>query len=184
MGQNCPEMDVETRLKRAIKRGDPTRLREAFRNLYEQNVRLVYRVLIDSFGKDDDTDDDVQESFLALLNNPMRLLVVDHIVDYWIQSAKYICGHRKEKRQRIEELEEETRSQGQSIPELIQGKELFARIESLLGHPNSDIVVLRAAYGYSEKEIAERLRMGEDAVSYRYRKSIKELRRKLKDEEE
>lgn len=184
--QNFPEMDAERELKRAIKSGNGARIAKAFERLYEDNVRLVYRVLIDSFGKDGETDDDIQESFLGLLKDPQRLLTVDRVADYWVQSAKYICGHRKEKQRRLDQMddESETADQGQSIPDLLQGRELFAKIEAWLGHPDSDIVILKAAYDYTQKEIAERLGMGEDAVCYRYRKAIKELRRRLRDEKE
>ena len=185
MAQNFTAMKAEKELKRAIKSGDEERIMNAFKRLYDENVRLVYRVLIDSFGKDDETDDDVQESFLALLQNPRRLLAIDQIAEYWVISAKYICGHRREKQKRMSEVfEEDAISKDHPIPEMVQGKELFAKIERWLGHPDSDIVVFHAAYGYSEREIAELIGMGEDAISYRYRKGIKELRKRLKDEEE
>lgn len=179
-------MTAEKELKRAIKSGNDAKIAKAFERFYEQNVRLVYRVLIDSFGKDGETDDDVQESFLGLLKDPQRLLTVDRVAEYWIQSAKYICGHRKQRQRRLSQAddESETPDRGKSIPDLLQGRELFAKIETWLGHPDSDIVILRAAYDYTQKEIAERLGMGEDAVCYRYRKSIKEIRRRLRDERE
>lgn len=179
-------MNAEKELKKAIKSGNGKRIAKAFELFYNENVRLVYRVLIDSFGKDDETDDDVQESFLGLLKEPTRLLNIDRVVDYWIQSAKYVCGHRREKQKRLDQLEEEAElsSQERGIPDLVQGKEIFGKIEAWLGHPDSDIVILKSAYDYSQKEIAERLGMGEDAVCYRYRKGIKELKRRFKNEKE
>lgn len=182
MFNNHHEMDVEKELKDAIKRRDPLRIKAAFGRLYREKVGLVYRTLIDVYGKDDDTDDDVQESFFALLDNPTRLLKVDRITSYWIKSAKYICHDRRQKQSKIQPIEDEAQSHEQTIPKLLQGKEFFVQIEEWLGQPDADIVIWRAAYGYSEKEIAERLGMGEDAISYRYRKSIKEIRRRMEHE--
>lgn len=173
-------MNVESELRKAINSKDANRIRAAFQRLYNENVRLVYRVLIDSFGKDDGTDDDIQQAFLAMLQSTERLASVDRIVDYWIQTAKYICTHRRTYEQRSEVLEEETQSVGRTIPELVQEDEFFAQVQGWLGHPDADIVILRAAYGYSEKEIAVRIGLSEDSVSYRYRKGIKELKRRLK----
>lgn len=178
-------MDKNDALKKAIKSGDSAAICREFQRLYDENVRLVYRVLMDAFGKDDETDDDVQESFLALLNDPQRLLSVDRITDYWIQSAKYICGRRKQRQNLpMEESGAEVQSGDSSIPRLVDGKELFATVEECLGRPDADIVILRAAYDYSEREIATRLGMGEDAVHYRYKKGIKQLKRRLSDETE
>ncbi len=177
-------MEAEKELKNAIKSGNSAKAKRAFERLYVENARLIYRALIDSFGKDAETDDDVQESFLGLLKNPQRLLTIDSIVAYWMQSAKYIASHRREKERRLAPIDEaeEIPDSGQSIPELLQGKELFGQIETWLGHPDSTIVILWLAYGLSQKEIALKLGMSVDAVCYRYRKSIKELRRRLKDE--
>lgn len=176
-------MNAEERLKKAIKNGDAQNLREAFRLFYEENVRLVYCVLIEAFGKDDDTDDDIQEAFVSLLNNPERVSDVERLREYWIQSAKYIRGHRKEKQNRVvKDGTEEVPDETQPIPEQIFRSELFANIIEWLGHPDADIVILRGAYQLSEKEVAKRLGLGEDAVGYRYRKGLKALKRRLKDE--
>ncbi len=180
--ENQRKVDVEKELRIALKRADPAKVKAAFGRLYREKMGLVYRALIDAYGKDDGTDDDVQESFLVLLDNPTRLLKVDRITSYWIKSAKYICHDRRQRQSKIQPIEDEAQSHEQTIPKLLQGKEFFAQIEEWLGQPDADIVIWRAAYGYSEKEIAERLGMGEDAISYRYRKSIKEIRRRMKHE--
>lgn len=176
-------MDAEKELKKAIKSGNSEKIKNAFEGFYNKNVRLVYRILIDSFGKDDETSDDVQESFVALLKDPLKLLSINRMTDYWIKTAKYIRYHRIEKQNTVEKEVEEIESGSSSIPKLVQGKEIFAKIEEWLGHPDSDIVILKVAYEYKEKEIAARLKISEDSVSYRYRKGIKELKRRLKDEE-
>lgn len=183
--QNHEYMDVETKLKHAIKKGDEAKIKMAFQHFYDAYVRLVYRVLIDACGKDSETEDDVQESFLQLIAQMNRLPSVDRITDYWIQTAKYICLNRRKKQERtVEEPAEEQASLSKSIPEILQGEELFERVERLLGYPDALIVILHAAYCYSEKEIALRLNISEDAVNRRYRKGIKTLERRLKDEEE
>ncbi len=177
-------MDAEDRLKKALRNSDKEAIKDAFRRFYDENIRLVFRVLIDCFGKDDETEDDIQEAFLGLWKDPTKLKKIDHLTDYWISSAKYICGHRKKKQQRIlQEADDSMMHPDPEIPKMLQGKDLFEKVERWLGHPDAEIVILRAAYGSSEKEIAERLGIGEDAVCYRYRKGIKELRRRLKNEE-
>lgn len=178
-------MNVERDLKRAIRSGNPNRIKEAFESFYDKNVRLIYRVLIDNYGKDDELDDDIQESFLVLLNDPVKLLSIDRIDRYWIGVAKITCVHRLKRASRLGEIDDvDIADSRPTIPELVRGDALVEQIIECLGHPDADIVILRAAYGYSEKEIAERLNIGEDAVSYRYRKSLKLLKRRLGDEEE
>lgn len=177
-------MSVEHDLKKAIRSGDAKRIKDAFESFYNKNVRLIYRVMIDNYGKDSELDDDIQESFLVLLNDPVKLLSIDRIDRYWIGVAKITCLHRLKRASRLGEIDEtEIADSRPDIPELVQGDALSEQIIECLGHPDADIVILRVAYGYSEKEIAERLNIGEDAVSYRYRKSLKLLKRKLGDEE-
>lgn len=177
-------MNVERDLKRAIRSGDAKRIKDAFESFYNKNVRLIYRVLIDNYGKDDELDDDIQESFLVLLNDPVKLLSIDRIDRYWIGVAKITCVHRLKRASRLGEIDEtEIADSRPGIPELVQGDALSEQIIECLGHPDADIVILRVAYGYSEKEIAERLNIGEDAISYRYRKGLKLLKRRLGDEE-
>ena len=175
-------MDEEKALINAINAGETGRIRMAFERFYKCNARLVYRVLIDTFGKDAETDDDVQESFIVLVQKADRLSEIDHIVDYWIHCAKKICLRRKERQDRISEIDEEPQSQDRPIPKLVQDQELFEKIEKWLGHPDSDIVILHAAYGYTEKEIAQKCHISVDAVSRRYKKSLKYLKGRISDE--
>lgn len=175
-------MDMERALKRALRSRNAERIRSSFQSFYECNFRLVFRVLIDTYGKDDQIEDDVQESFLALLDNPSRLLSVDRIVDYWIATAKFIC-HRRKKKQSLIDPEEEIPIDKKGIPELLHEDEFFSWVEQQLGHPDADIVILHAAYDYSEKEIARRLHIGVDSVHYRYKKGIKTLKRRIDREE-
>ena len=175
-------MDAEKELKRALTSGNPDWIERAFSRYYKENVGIVYRVLIDQYGFNADTEDDVQDSFVALLRQPKRLLELNNITSYWLKSAKNICVNRRKRQSKVQELDEETPSGDKSIPELLLGKELFAKIEEWLGHPDADIVILRTAYCYSEREIAKHLGLGEDAISYRYHKGIKEIRRRIKDE--
>ena len=175
-------MNKENLLKKAIRSGRAELIRNAFQQFYQENVRLVYRVLIDSMGKDDETDDDIQQSFLVLLQNTQNLLGLDKIVSYWIRAAKNLCANRRSESRTLAEDVEETPNNERAIPEFLAEQELFAKAEQWLGHPDYDIVVLRTAYGYTEREIANRIGIGEDAVHYRYRKGIKLLRRRLKNE--
>lgn len=177
-------MSVDRDLKKAIQSGDAKRIKDAFESFYNKNIRLIYRVMIDNYGKDGELDDDIQESFLALLEEPAKLLSIDRIDRYWLAIAKLTRLHRIKRTARLSEIDEkEITDPRPGIPELVQGDALFDEIQAILGHPDADIVILRAAYGYSEKEIAQRIHMGEDAVSYRYRKSLKLLKRRLGNEE-
>ncbi|MBE6127164.1 MAG: sigma-70 family RNA polymerase sigma factor [Erysipelotrichaceae bacterium] len=172
-------MDIEKALKKAIRSGDKEETRRQFERFYQENVKLVYRVLIDRFGKVDGIDDDVQESFVVLMGSPEQLLAVDRLQDYLITTAKRIAQRRIYGLKVSTEEVENIPAPELLIPSAISEADFFHRMEQSLGHPDYEIVVLRFAYGFTEKEISKRLGIGEDAVHYRCKKGMAKLRKEI-----
>lgn len=177
-------MNAERKLLQAIRRGDLEGLKKHFQEFYQENIRIVYRALIDRYGKDFGTDDDVQEAFVRLIEDPQRLLKVDRLRDYVVAIALNIAAKRRGEETRIDALDEgeDVDPRAIELASLVSSDDLFERVYQILGRPDADIVVLHAGFSYTEKEIALSLNMGEDAVHYRYKKSIQKLRREWKDE--
>lgn len=172
-------MEAEDRLNIALQQGKEEEIREAFGVFYCAVIRLVYWELIQKFGKDDGTDDDVQMAFLSVYQKREKLAGVKSLKRYLIQTALYIAEHRHacEARKDVPDVSEEWEARQIDVPRVCEERRAFEMVNRLLPHPDSDIVIMKAAYGYSEKEIARLLHLGEDAVAYRFRKGMAKVKK-------
>jgi len=174
------EKTAETVLKEAVRYGNKRDIRQCFQALYLSYAKLIYRVVITKVGPVNHLEDDVDEAFLLLLSKPERVLLIDNLGQYIVAAAVNIAlsNCRKERARDVAEYCDESQSGDlTAIPDQIDSLEVIRAIKAELGSMDFKIVMLHAGYGYSFKEIASRLSLGEDAVFYRYKKAMVRLKK-------
>jgi RNA polymerase sigma-70 factor (ECF subfamily) len=145
---------------------------EALGPLYDAHGRRVYHLLLAYGLADDEAEDALQETFLALLDRGRAAADIANLQAYLLGIARRLAGRR-----RREEPAEE-------LPEPVVGNPAPARLDSLtcrralsqLPPEQAEVVVLKVWHELTFAEIGEALGIPPNTAASRYRYALDKLR--------
>ncbi len=174
--------ESEIALKKAIGANDAESIRLCAKRFYESTYRLVYRVLVNSFGHYPDIDDDVTEAYLCLFEQKEKIAKIERLADYLLVTAKNLALNRK-KTISVDPLPNEdtllNASDSFAVENALMAQDLLQVVNELLSPEDKEVVIRHAAYSESFASIGERLHLSKTAVAYRYNKSLRMVRKAL-----
>lgn len=163
-------------VKKAM-RGNP----KAFGILIRQEQEYLYRMAFLYTRQEEDALDAVQESVLKAYKSLKTLKDPDYFRTWLtrivINTAKDICKKRRPQ-ENLEEAESLPAPEGLSPEERM---DLYAALDNL-PERNRDIVKLKYFDGLTTREIAQQMGLSEGAVSSCLSRSLKRMRKELKEE--
>jgi len=178
-------MDAENELKKALASGRPDRIREAFESFYNAYFRLVWKVVREEFKPNSYPwfEDAVSEAFAAVLTKIKKGEGLENPRIYLLQAARNIAKamYDDQMAKGPSEIDEDSvpSEKADEVAKALEADETLRRIRAILPPPDDEIFILKEGYELSFLEIAQRLNLGEDLVYYRYKKSLKKLRKEF-----
>ncbi|MDR0920666.1 MAG: RNA polymerase sigma factor [Oscillospiraceae bacterium] len=149
-----------------------------FEEVYKRNVDTVYRVCFGYLKNVQDTQDAVEDTFVKILQKPVKFENAEHEKAFLIKTSANICKnilkHWSRKNENIEDYENLSVNQGFEIDETLQ--------EVLNLSPKLRSAVYLYYYeGYPTKTIAKLLGTTDTAVRMRLSEARKQLKANIEE---
>lgn len=170
-------MSSENKLVQKLKEHDE----EAFDEIYQKYFRLVKHVVFQILPSDMIADDIVQETFLKMYEN-IESYQNDISFSAWLCTiAKNLALNEKKKRNRLVALpEKEKADETMSIAEKSDNERLLKQVKEVLGEKDYNLLMLRLYHGLSYKELSDMTGETVAALTNRYHRAIKKVKREIK----
>ena len=154
---------------------------EAFNVLYERYFRLVKHVTLQIIPSDNIAEDIVQQTFIKMYNN-IDSYKNDVSFSAWLCTiAKNLALNEMKKQSRLTQLPEyEVKDDSSSPSGEYQSKELIQQIKDLLGVKDYNLLMLRLYHGLSYKELSDMTGETIAALTNRYHRAVKKVKKLLK----
>jgi RNA polymerase sigma-70 factor (ECF subfamily) len=165
---------------------------QAFEALYDRHSRAAYRMAYRIMGKPQATEDLVQEAFLKVWRAAGSYRVHRGSARTWVLSIVHNLGidqlRSLASRRRVQEITQaraQTSQPSEAFAEAWRNSQSEQVREALRVLPQEQLKVIELAYfsGYTQKEIAELLKVPLGTVKGRARMGLKKLREYLDSQE-
>ncbi len=160
-----------------LKHGDLT----AFDEFYEETKRIIYFNIYNFVKNSYDTEDLLQDTYVAFLNNLGNIKDVKLVIGYLLQTSKNLSLNYLKTMQKsrvLEDFEENNISNTDHYD--VDNSELIRKISSILKDTEFQIFYLKVVEEYSHQEIATMLNRPLGTVTWAYNNAIKKLQKGLK----
>jgi len=156
---------------------------DAFDQVYTQYFKLIKHIAYQILPSDELANDIVQETFLKMYEN------IDTFTDNisfsaWLCTiAKNLALNEKKKRDRVVQLSEDiscTREEQETPAHISQQNSLLEEVKDLLGERDYSLVMMKAYHGMSYQELSELTGETVAALTNRYHRAIKKIKRNIK----
>ena len=124
-------------------------------------------------------EDAIQESLISIMNNAASLKTTKAAYS-WIITITRNCALNILKKRKNEVPTEETGFYEIGITNLSETSVDVQNALAKLTEENRNIVLMKAGFGFSHKEIAAVMNISEDSCQKRYQRALKELKEYLK----
>lgn len=176
--------DFEKEWNSAVSRSDEQRIGKVAEAIYNQYVRLVFKVAYTILLNKEEAEDVTQDVFISFFNTREKALEVTNIKYYLLNSAKFISYKRKQKDETTIGFEEEKTNSNFELPiESLLFSNKNSSGKPLLNEEEANIIIKHLEYDFTFKEIGEELGQTTHAISGIYRRAIEKLRNFYKEEE-
>lgn len=151
------------------------RVRSAYKSIYNQYNKLIYFICAKYLNDNDDIEDIIVDSFVALFNDRKN---ISNIKNYLFTVSKNKAINLAKKKSNFELKNDEffTNVTYQSND---QYSEIMEKIYQVLSKEDADIVIEHVVEGTSLSDIARRNNLSLNTLKSRYRRSIKKLNKYL-----
>ncbi len=156
----------------------------AFEEIYREYSYLVYYISLKIVRRREIACEVTNESFFRFFENRDHIESERNIKYYLVVTAKNLSLNalKKESLSARSDFLEERREKGED------GKDEFAdyveKFRSFLSEEEIELVVLHLLYGFKFREIAVEKKVGVDAVSSKYKRTLDKIKRHYKGENE
>ncbi len=151
------------------------RVRCAYKSIYNQYNKLIYFICAKYLNDNDDIEDIIIDSFVALFNDRKN---VSNIKYYLVTVAKNKAINLAKKKSNFELYDDEFFT-NVTYKSNDQYSEIMQQIYQILSKQDADIVIEHVVEGSSLNDIAKRNNLSPNTLKSRYRRSIKKLNKYL-----
>lgn len=167
----------------AVSSFDERKIPQIAEAIYNQYVRLVFKVAYTILLNKEEAEDVTQDVFVSFYNTRETGTHISNIKYYLLNSAKFISYKKKQKSETLMDFEEERAGESFELPlESILYSNKNVNGTALLSSEEANIIIKHLEYDFTFKEIGEETGKTTHAVSGIYRRAIEKLRDYYKEE--
>lgn len=172
-------MELEQKLKHALKSNNITTIHETFEEIYNEYNRLVYFIIIKYVRNSEDVKDLVQDTFISFYNNINHN--INNIKYYLITSAKnkslnYLKSNKEILLNDDFIYQVEENQQNNNIEYL----DIIDKMTKILSEFEMEIVLQHNIYGLTFKEISIKYGKKIGTILSLYNRAIKKFKKGIK----